>query len=628
MFAFLKKYVRIWLYSTYFDKEESVSMKRKGTLYTKLLVAYMFFAVIPLIAAATAISLMSIKSINKKTEALIAYKMDQTDKIIEEDINEIYALLYQIITNPKMTGYYEGINSSNLSLVTESQRDIRESFIDYCSTKDSIQSLTFIGAENEYYTYEKYNASRYDSVWDDINYRNEIKNEILEKDEKIFLPTMNVTPKLAGAKNIFFIGIPVYDYIAKDSRGVLLIGMDTSFFDGVKEVNGNEQGWNEIFQERVLVVDDDGNVVYDTIKENIGKKGKWDTIHEQLMADQKNYYINSREVTGSPWNFYSSIEKEPLLGEVYGMWKYTIIFSLLFSVGALCAIGFITAKYTKNLKIIAHGIRKFGEGEVGLQLELKLKDEFYEVIEQFNRMSTHIKDLIKRLGDEKKTTAEAIDKKRKAEIRALEAQINPHFIYNTLDTINWIAIENEQYEISELLSVLGSLMRYSTSNIDMVVLLQAEKEWLEKYMFLQRKRFGDSFDYQIDIESQAYDWPIYKMLMQPVVENSIIHGLQEKKTGGMIQIHIRVINQEVLKIVIDDNGTGIDKAVLERINSDVLEIRDDGKHHIGIRNIADRLNLYYSGGASLKFYNIDTGGTRVVIMIPYVKEVTHEDYSS
>ncbi len=177
-------------------------------------------------------------------------------------------------------------------------------------------------------------------------------------------------------------------------------------------------------------------------------------------------------------------------------------------------------------------------------------------------------------------------------------QINPHFLYNTLDAINWIAIENEQYKISEMLSSLASIFRYSISHIDMVVPVWAEAEWLEKYLFLQQQRFNSSFSYRITIPQEVEDLLLRKMILQPIVENAIIHGVAGVKEG-----HIEItfsLEGEILTIQVIDNGVGID-------HTDDGGQKNDGRSHIGIGNVRDRLKSYYDTRASIQFEKIRAG---------------------
>ena len=208
--------------------------------------------------------------------------------------------------------------------------------------------------------------------------------------------------------------------------------------------------------------------------------------------------------------------------------------------------------------MLSMNLKKIGEGQVGMQLDATIEDEFYPVIQQFNQMSKSIERLIKRLKRERAQTEEAVTRQKQAELRALESQINPHFLYNTLDSINWRAIENEEYEISEMISCLADLLRYSITDIDGMVQVREEKQWLNKYLFLQQKRFSDKFTFIIRIPEEAEDILIHKMLLQPIIENCVVHGINEMKKDGKITVEATMEEGNRLRFVIKDNGKGND----------------------------------------------------------------------
>jgi len=152
-------------------------------------------------------------------------------------------------------------------------------------------------------------------------------------------------------------------------------------------------------------------------------------------------------------------------------------------------------------------------------------------------------------GEEK----DAIDSQRRAEIAALEAQINPHFLYNTLDTINWIAIDNDEYEISNAITSLAAILRYGIDNSNADVRVSREAEWLKQYLFLQQIRLKNTFQCEIHVSQEVMDWKIHKLLFQPFVENSLYHGFQVEKDVYILRVEIE---PGVLMLNMRDNRGG------------------------------------------------------------------------
>ena len=224
-------------------------------------------------------------------------------------------------------------------------------------------------------------------------------------------------------------------------------------------------------------------------------------------------------------------------------------------------------------------------------------------------MTVKVKQLIEEVS-------EANEQKRDAEIRALEAQINPHFLYNTLDTINWMAIEKEEYEISKMLRNLGVILRYSVNKSNQLATMREIEDWIEKYISLNQMRFENAFTYEINVDKETYDIRIYKLLLQPFVENAILHGFKEMEYGGLLRIDIHLSEERSdLIIIIEDNGKGISPEILDIFNNREEAVKDDGRS-IGLHNAFSRIHMYYGDAASWYINSILGKGTVITIRLP------------
>ena len=196
-----------------------------------------------------------------------------------------------------------------------------------------------------------------------------------------------------------------------------------------------------------------------------------------------------------------------------------------------------------------------------------------------------------------------------AEIKALEAEINPHFLYNILDSVNWMAIDREEYEISQMISSLAKILRYSINNSNEVVPLKDEVEWLRQYIYLQQVRFKDSFDYLIDVDDSLLELPVHKLILQPFVENAIRHGFKDSTRRNILRISAKEENGVLLSI--QDNGCGIQADKLDAI----LERTSEEKDHIGIANVIDRIQMYYGDSAEIQVMSEWMVGTTITIYL-------------
>ena len=150
-------------------------------------------------------------------------------------------------------------------------------------------------------------------------------------------------------------------------------------------------------------------------------------------------------------------------------------------------------------------------------------------------MATEVKNLVQEV-------TEISEKKNQAEIKALESQINPHFLYNTLDAINWMAVKRDEYEISKMISGLGMILRYSMNQSNQMVAIYEMEEWLQSYVSLYQLRYGNSFEFKIHVEEEVKELRMYKLLLQPILENAILHGIRDME-GGLLRIDIGMAEQ-------------------------------------------------------------------------------------
>lgn len=231
----------------------------------------------------------------------------------------------------------------------------------------------------------------------------------------------------------------------------------------------------------------------------------------------------------------------------------------------------------------------------------------------FNHMLRRINALIERI---KCMTRQQKD----AEIKALEAQINPHFLYNSLDMINWMAIDAGKYQISDAVHLLAQILRYAITGINEPVHIAQEVEWMHRYLQLQQMKGRDSFQYRIEMEPGICNYLIYKMLMQPFMENAIIHGFVHSSGKAMLIIKLEQ-QGDTIHILIEDNGVGIDTQMLDELRHKISDPQKYVGSHIGIYNVCNRLQLYYGTKAALTVESTIGIGTRIMLSIPVCKEV-------
>lgn len=271
---------------------------------------------------------------------------------------------------------------------------------------------------------------------------------------------------------------------------------------------------------------------------------------------------------------------------------------------------------------LSRGMKRLSSGELNIHVDTKRKDEFGFLIQSFNKMAVVQKHLIEDHYEQqlRLTTTE---------LKFLQSQINPHFLYNTLDSIYWTAKNYDADEISEMVMNLSKFFRLSLDKGRQVFTIEESITHLHYYIRIQQLRFMDNFtvDYQISDESKGV--PLLKLLLQPLVENAIIHGMEGKSSGGSLVISSHIDRSQNVVISVHDNGPGIEEERLSYIQHELemlgsrrmpASTRDEEhvKDLFGLRNVLGRMKLYYGNEAQLTLHSVFGEGTTVTISIPLV----------
>ncbi|MCD8082904.1 MAG: sensor histidine kinase, partial [Clostridiales bacterium] len=224
-----------------------------------------------------------------------------------------------------------------------------------------------------------------------------------------------------------------------------------------------------------------------------------------------------------------------------------------------------------------------------------------------------VNSMVENTGQLMEQVKTAARDQREAELSAMEAQIDPHFLYNTLDTINWKAIEREEYEISGMLCALADILRYSIRNPGDTVTVGQEFYWVNQYILLQKARLEQPMEVETDVPEELKGYRVHKLLLQPFVENSIRHGFHLKEEPAQLKIRLRQVDRQ-LYFMIQDNGRGISPDILKILNDPQGELEG----HVGIQNVRKRLKLYYGEDAECYFESREDVGTTVHLFVALI----------
>lgn len=378
-----------------------------------------------------------------------------------------------------------------------------------------------------------------------------------------------------------------------------------------------------------MLVNDEGLILYDPNKRFEGqqissvmkKPVKFGSGYQSFKTDfnEEKSIVSIYHLQDYSWNLVSvtswkSLSKETL---VFAQWFIGI--TLLCLLAAITFNMVFMRRITGSIAVIVRFMRKVEGGDFNVRVEDRGKDELHILAKGFNDLVDQINSLFKQINTKQK-------QKTQAELRVLQAQIKPHFLFNTLESINVLAIQNEGVKVSEMVHRLGSILRISIQDKEEIPLDQ-EIEHLQSYLEIQKFRFDDLFDYEIDVSQEMRRRSVLKLTLQPLVENCIQHGFEGISYTGHIHIscwseHGRIFLQ------VQDNGIGMDPQQLMKFEymktdrEDGEDRKDQVRHlyeerrGLGVRSVADRIRIHYGENYGLFICSSRLTGTIIQCVFP------------
>ena len=357
------------------------------------------------------------------------------------------------------------------------------------------------------------------------------------------------------------------------------------------------------------------NAFYYTSKSMINTMGKCrlnlDGGQHNVMLDEKPYYGVSTVLP----DYSIKVITLSSTGAQNQVMKLGIVFliSLMVLMGFLVAV--FAKKAAKNnsgaIEALLYAVQQGSDGNIGYRINSITFDEFQIVYDRFNEMMLKLQTLLK-------NNSELLERKRLMEVSQLEKQFNPHFVFNVMEMLKYEILIDPQ-QASRMVVAFANLMRYSINNGNVKVPLQTDISYVRDYLMLQKMRFSQRLSYQVDMDAKLTACSIPKLLIQPVVENCLSHGIEDRES-----IEIRIIGKkigEMLEITISDNGCGIPEDRLESIRK-MLGTEDLMPSHIGLYNVHRQIRLLYGDPYGLEIDSPSEGGTVVRIQIPFERSDT------
>ena len=405
------------------------------------------------------------------------------------------------------------------------------------------------------------------------------------------------------------LAVPVVSFVKKitwygqdDLIGIIQIDLKYSEIKSI--IESVDIGEKSFF----LVLDENDNIIYSPDEKYLGQSlhnvnynginfSTYDT--QSKSVELQNTFTVSYPLSNVDWRVIGFISTEELTLKLNEVTNISLIIMLVMLFLSVAAASVISRGITNPITKLIQKMKTVGEGNFDVYLHETKNTDLQTLTDSFNSMITQMDSMMKGLVAKEQ-------EKTRLEITALQTQINPHFLYNTLNSIKWMAVMEKPYSaLTHAILALGKILKYSYKNIESLVMIKDELDFLENYIYIQRMRFGEEIRVKFNIDERLNEHYILKFTLQPIIENAIIHGLAGKKSEGSIEISGFMENKKCC-FKITDNGVGINKDVEGKFTG------------LGINNIRTRIELNYGSEYGLYIDSELDKGTSVSIVLPLI----------
>lgn len=517
---------------------------------------------------------------------------------IENELKNLEEVSYNILTDPQIQQYLSSISED----VSEYDKYLlRTQMIDkllsYVNKEKYIQSVNLVDSNgNEYKVGTKTFKLTHEQK------ENIINMAIKADGSNVWINQNQNDLTIATAREI-----RQYRNLSFDNLGTIIIyiNMDKlvgSIIEGSKKMDGDFL----IASKDNLIYSNDTNTPFKkfALSSNSGYQIK--------NINEKNYFLVYIKSQYFDWGYLNVMPFNQIFKNINIIKTFlVIIFIIMFFVMTVLGIRFARS-ITMPLENLVAGMQyvKVGDFKEARKEALKTPiiqdDEVGKLQQNFQMMIQQIDELINENYSKQLTIKDT-------EFKALQAQINPHFLYNTLESINWIAKVNGQTQISKMVEALGFLLRNSISLKKPLITIEEELNIVSNYIIIQKYRFEERLDFHIQVESDVFGYYIPKLTLQPLVENAIHYALEPMIETCTIRI-TSTVDQETIKLIVEDNGPGMEPAILEKLKRGEVKTRGQG---VGLSNIDERIKLSFGMKYGINIESEPDKGTKVIIVLPY-----------
>jgi two-component system, sensor histidine kinase YesM len=572
---------------------------RSRSLRLKLMVYFLIILLLPLISLGFVGPALYARSIERETTSHMASMIGQVNKNIELRVREMERLIDLIASTQVVATFLErGVAKGAV------QADIKATLSSVSATNPEIAGMLIV-AEDDAWISEGFSRTTRDPLTEERWYA--LARDRPGEVRLLARPIgRNIrSTRRFGADEVVSIVKAVTGAVDGQVHGAVLIDMKLS---AVEELfTGSPLGKGGF----LFIADSSGEMVFAPVNRVVYRiplgKLSGDSSSAILNVAGTDYQVLAQRSPYTGWRALGVFSLAETLREVLMIRYWTYVIGGMTMILAIVAAFFFTSSIAKPVLDLRSLMKRVEHGDLSVRFSGAPRDEIGELGLGFNEMIGRIQSLIDQVYSEQQA-------KREAELRILQEQIKPHFLYNTLDTIQWMAQEHRVDDVVSMVGALTSLFRIGLNKGREFISLSDEIEHVQSYLCIQKMRYEDKFDYSIDCEAPLRSRMVLRLMLQPLVENAIYHGIKERRGHGTLVVGARIETDELILSVKDD-GVGMSEAALSLLNAS-LEEGGPSIGGYGIRNVHERIRLTYGKPFGLSFKSVHGEGTEVTIRHP------------
>ncbi len=566
-------------------------------VFALLLIPFLFLGYIQ-----SAVTFREIENIlSKNTQQMLA----QVELVTKFYISEMTQILFLAEESETIKDF----------LLYEESDGTREEIAMYLQTlessNDAIQSSIILREDGSYISYNLKQHSR-DSLSLDLWYRYAIS----KPNQLIFIS--NPVGRNFVSETSYDISqtISAIKALTKDNgdlQGILMF--DFSLQELENRITPVTTGTEDFF----YVVDQRGDIIYAPKNKVVHRIENKDILFNYLernivSIDNRLFQVMARPIEVNDWSVIGAFLYDDITNILSELSFLTILIFILTAIFAFLFSRIFNQILVNPITDLQKLMKKVEGGNFAVQFQKGYEDEIGNLGLGFNKMIVEIQNLLK-IVEQKES------QKRKAELQVLQEQIKPHFLYNTLDTISWMAIESDEHEIYKMVNALTEFFRISLNEGNEFITLEQELSHIKNYLVIQSMRYEKTFQYYFEVDEKLRFTSIIKLILQPLVENAIYHGIKEKGEQG--ELFVRVFREgEDIVMQISDNGKGLSAEKIAKLNT----MFDTSSHSVGfgLANVNQRLKYHFGDEYRLRLMSNDFGGITVVLKHPIKNKLPSE----